>query len=122
MIIPALPFSQDDKKIYLSGPVMLSCGCGSVVARWASVAQNLAARIPQGKPKASKIVHDWLTQEGLWDKWPELKQHTFGIVVAETENGWEHINIMVGTTMKVAERVGELIRRNNEYRRNNQTA
>jgi hypothetical protein len=114
MIIPALPFSQDDKKIHLSGPVMLSCGCGNVTARWASVAQNLSARIPQGKPKSSKIIHNWLTQEGLWDKWPELKQHTFGVVVAETENGWEHVNIMDGTTMKVAERVGQLIRRNKE--------
>lgn len=122
MIIPQLPFSQDDKGIHLTGPVMLSCGCGNVVARWASVAQNLATRIPQGKPKSSKIIHNWLIQENLSDKWPELKKHTFGLVVAQTENGWERVNIMDGTTMKVAEKVGQLIKENNEYRRNHQTA
>lgn len=113
-----LPFEEKEGKIKLTGPVFLSCGCGNVTARWASVAQNLSTRLPQGKPKASKMIHNWLTQEGLWDKWPELKQHTFGVVIAETADGFEHVNIMDGAALKAAERVGQLIRRHNEYRRN----
>jgi len=122
MNIPQLPFIQDKDKIRLNGPVFLSCGCGNVIARWASVAQNLSTRIPQGKPKASRIIHDWLTQEGLWDSYPIFKQHTFGVVVAETEEGIECVNIMDGASTKAAEKVGQLIRRHNEYRRNHQTA
>ena len=121
MNIPQLPFTQDDKGIHLTGPVMLSCGCGNVIARWASVAQNLSTRLPQGKPKSSKIIHNWLVQEKLSDKWSELKQHSFGLVVAQTERGWEKVNIMDGATMKVAEKIGQLIKENNEYRRNHQT-
>lgn len=116
--VQPLPFVQEGDRIKLAGPVFLSCGCGNVTARWATVAQNLSTRIPQGKPKSSKIIHNWLTQEELWSKWPELKQHTFGVVVAETENGWDHVNIMDGATMKVAEKIGQLIKENNEYRRN----
>lgn len=122
MIIPRLPMEEKDGKIILSGPLMLSCGCGNVIARWASIAQNLSTHIAQGKPKSSKIIHNWLTQEGLWAKYPILKQHTFGVVVAETENGWELVNVMDGATMKVAEKIGQLIRRHNEYRRNHQDA
>lgn len=117
-IVQPLPFIEEEGRVKLAGPVFLSCGCGNVTARWASVAQNLSTRIPQGKPKSSKIIHKWLTQEDLWNKWPELKQHTFGVVVAETETGWEHVNVMDGATMKVAEKVGQLIKENNEYRRN----
>lgn len=115
MIIPQLPFSRDGDKVYLSGPVFLSCGCGNVIARWASVAQNLSTRIAQGKPKSSRIISDWITQEGLREKFPALKQHTYGLVVAETENGIEGVNIMDGATMKVAEKVGQLIQRNKEW-------
>lgn len=113
-----LPFKEKNGEVKLLGPVFLSCGCGNVTARWASVAQNITTQIPQGKPKASRIIHNWLTQEGLWEKYPVLKQHTFGVVVAETENGIELVDIMNGATPKVAEKIGELIRRHNEYRRN----
>lgn len=113
-----LPLERKEDKICLLGPLFLSCGCGNVVARWATIAQNLAYRIPQGKPKASRIVHDWLTQEGLAAKYPVLKQHTFGAVVAETDKGIELVDIMNGATPKVAEKIGDLVRRSNEYRRN----
>lgn len=122
MIIPALPFDEKDGKIRLKAPVFLSCGCGNVTARWATVAQNLSRSIAQGKPKSSKIIHNWLTQEDLWNKWPVLKQHTFGIVVAETDDGFEMVDVMNGATPKVAEKIGGLLRRSDEYRRNNQTA
>ena len=91
--------------------------CGNVTARWATVCQSLAFGIPQGKPKASRIIHDWMAQEGLWSN-PIFKQHTFGAVVAETENGIETVDIMNGATPKVAEKVGQLIRRHNDYCRN----
>lgn len=116
-IVQPLPFVKEGDRIKLAGPVFLSCGCGNVTARWATVAQNISARIPQGKPKASRIIHDWMAQEGLWSN-PIFKQHTFGAVVAETENGIEFVNIMDGATPKVAERIGQLIKENNEYRRN----
>lgn len=110
MVRPPLPF-ESGEKIKLTGPVFLSCGCGNVTARWASVQQNLSTKIPQGKPKSSKIISDWLTQEGLRDKWPELKQHTYGLVVVETENGFEKVNVMGGAVMKVAEQIGQLLKR-----------
>ena len=117
-----LPFERKEDKVVLTGPCFLSCGCGNVTARWATVCQSLAFGIPQGKPKASRIIHDWIYQEKLEDKHPVLKQHTFGVVVAETENGIEAVDVMNGATPKVAEKIGQLIRSHNEYRRNNQTA
>ena len=115
MNIPRLPFEQVGDKIVLTGPVFLSCGCGNVIARWASVKQNLATRIPEGKPKSSRIIYKWIDQEGLKEKYPVLKQHTYGVVVAHTDRGIEGINIMAGATMKVAEEIAQLIKRNKEY-------
>lgn len=122
MINPALPYEEKGGEIRLRGPVFLSCGCGNVTARWATVAQGIATRIPQGKPKSSRIIHDWIQQEKLSDKWPELKCHSFGLVVAQTEQGWERVNIMSGTTQSVIDKIGQLLRSHNEYRRNHQTA
>ena len=117
-----LPFEEKDGKVKLTGPCFLSCGCGNVTARWATISQNLVFRLPQGKPKASRIIHDWIEQQKLTEKYPVLKQHTFGVVVAETENGIETVDIMNGATPKVAEKIGQLIRSHNEYRRNHQDA
>lgn len=114
MIIPMIPFTKEGNKIFLSGPAFLSCGCGGVVARWATVQQSLP-HIPHCKPKASRIVHDWLTQEKMWEKYPILKQHQFGVVVAETEKGFELVSIMEGTTFKTAEKINQLIERHKEW-------
>lgn len=113
MIIPQLPFVKEGERVKITGPCLLTCGCGSVTARWATLQQQLATRLPQGKPKASKIINDWIIQENLKDKWPELKQHTYGIVVAQTDKGLEKINIMGGATANVLQQIGDLIRRSN---------
>ena len=113
MIIPQLPFVREGDWVRLTGPCLLTCGCGSVTARWATLQQQLATKLPQGKPKASKIINDWIVQEGLSKKWPELKQHTYGIVVAQTDKGIEHVNIMSGTTPGTLNQIGDLIRRSN---------
>lgn len=106
-----LPFKREEDKVRLTGPVFLSCGCGQVVARWATVSQNLATKLPQGKPKASKIITEWLQQENLKEKWPVLSQKQYGVVVGETDKGFEMVNIMDGVAMKVAEKVADLIKR-----------
>lgn len=111
MIIPQLPFERREDKVALTAPVLLTCGCGSVTARWANIQQNLSTRIAQGKPKSSKIISDWIKQEGLDAKWPVLKLHTFGIVVAVTDKGPEMVNVMSGAPIKVAEEISALIKR-----------
>lgn len=111
MNIPQLPFVREGDHIKLTAPVFLSCGCGNVTARWAGIQQNLVTRIAQAKPKSSKIVYEWLKQEGLDARWPVLKQHTYGIVVAETDNGFDMVNIMTGAPVKAAEEVGRLLAR-----------
>ena len=113
MMIPQLPFVKLGDHVELTGPCLLTCGCGSVTARWATLQQQLATKIAQGKPKSSRIISDWLIQENLKAKWPELKQHTYGIVVAPTENGIEKVNIMGGATANVLQQLGDLIRRSN---------
>lgn len=121
-MIPQSPFITTSEGTILKGPVFLSCGCGNVTARWATVAQNLVTKLPQVKPKANKIAKEWLVANGLMDKWPVLKQHTYGIVVAETEKGFEMVNIMGGATNVVVQQVAQLIKEHNEFRRNHQTA
>lgn len=111
MNIPQLPFVREGDRIKLTGPVFLSCGCGNVTARWANIQQNLTTRLPQGKPKSAKIINEWLRQEGLDAKWPVLKLHTFGIVVVETDKGFEMVNIMAGAPVKAADEVGRLLAR-----------
>lgn len=113
MILPQLPFDKVGDRIFLTGPCLLTCGCGQITARWATLQQQLATKIPQGKPKASKIINEWVAQEGLSERWPELKQHTYGIVVAQTEKGLEKVNIMSGSTPSVLQQIGDLIRRSN---------
>ena len=95
----------------LTGPVFLSCGCGQVNARWATISQNMKNKLPHGKPRSSKIIHDWLEQEGLFDKWPILKKHTYGIVVAHTDKGYEYTDIMTQTTTKTVSNIADLIER-----------
>lgn len=111
MIIPSLPFKQEGDKIILTGPCMLSCGCGSITARWATLQSQLVTKIPQGKPKSSKIISDWIKQEGLEARWPELKQHVYGLVVAKTDKGFEKVNIMGGATSSVLNQIGDIVRR-----------
>jgi len=118
MNIPTIPFKEEGDKVKLTGPVLLQCGCGSVVARWATLQQSISTRIPQAKPKASKIVAKWVAQEELTKKIPQLAKHTYGIVVGETSNGIEFVDIMGGATNKVAEKIGDLIRRSNEWNGN----
>lgn len=118
MNIPTIPFKEEGDKVKLTGPVLLQCGCGSVVARWATLQQSISTRVPQAKPKASKIVAKWVAQEELPKKIPQLTKHTYGIVVGETSNGIEFVDIMGGATNKVAEKIGDLIRRSNEWNGN----
>lgn len=88
--------------------------CGSTTARWASIQQNLSTRVPQAKPKSSRMVNDWLTESGLREKLPVLKGHQYGVFVVPVGGELEALDIMPGTTMGVAQRIGELIRRHNE--------
>lgn len=112
MIIPQLPFKRtENDMVILTGPVLLTCGCGNVTARWANIQQGLATKLPQGKPKSSKIISDWIKQNNLDNKWPILKQHTFGVVVGETDKGFEMVNVMAGAPAKAAEDIGKLIAR-----------
>lgn len=115
MNIPQLPFKKEGDKIVLTGPVLLSCGCGSVIARWANIQQNLVTKIPQCKIKSSKIGKDWVAQEKLKEKFEILTKHQFGVVVAETEDGYEIVNVMAGAAPKTAEQIGQLIKRNREW-------
>lgn len=116
MMFQPIPFEKKEDKVVLSGPVFLSCGCGGVTARWATLAQYLKTRVPQGKPKASKIIAEWMTQEGMREKYPQFTKHQYGMLVAETENGFEAVDVMAGATMKAVEEVGQLIRRHNEWK------
>lgn len=88
--------------------------CGNVTARWASISQNLATRLPQAKPKSSRMISDWLTESGLREQFPALKQHQYGLCVAPVEGGYDGIDIMVGTTTGVAQRIAELIERSKQ--------
>lgn len=113
MNIPTIPFIEEGDQVKLTGPVFLSCGCGNQTARWATVAQNLSTRIPQAKPKSSKIVSKWIEQNNLKKKIPLLAKHNYGVVVAEVGGEIEWVDIMAGATMKVAQEIGDLIRRSN---------
>ena len=117
MNIPQIPFHKEGDKVILDNVVFLSCGCGSQTARFATIQQNLLTRIAQVKPKASQIAKQWIEQEKINVKYPILTKHQFGLVIAETENGWEGIDIMGGATMKIVEQIADLIRRHNEFRR-----
>lgn len=83
--------------------------CGNVNARWATIKQNLATTIPQGKPKSSKIIKEWLEQEEI--EWDILDKHSYGIVVAHTDKGYEYVNIMPNSTTKTVEAIADLIKR-----------
>lgn len=122
MRVPQIPFVKDGETVRLTGPVFLSCGCGNVIARWATVQQGLVTKLPQAKPKASKIVKEWIEQNGLHDKWLNLKQHQYGLVVAETSNGFEMVDVMGGATQQVITKIADLLRRSNEYRDSHKAA
>lgn len=118
MIIPKIPFEYAGDKIIITAPCLLTCGCGQVTARWASLQQQIPTKIAQGKPKSSRIINDWIIQEGLTKQWPELKQHTYGLLVAETDRGFEKVNIMAGATPAVLQQIGSLIERSKDVPHN----
>ncbi len=118
MNIPQIPFIQNGDKIELTSPVFLSCGCGGVTARWATIQQNLVTKIPQAKPKASRIVSDWIRQNDLKNKWPLLTKHQYGIVAGETADGFKMVDIMSGATSIVINQIAQLVKEDNEYRSN----
>lgn len=109
------PFVRWEGKLRLKDVAFFSCGCGNVTARWASIASNFATDIPHIKPKSSRPITEWIRENKLDIKYPEFKLHQYGMVVAETANGIEAVNIMGGSTNGVIEKVSDLIRRHNEY-------
>lgn len=123
MIYSREVFFKNGDKVELRGPVFLSCGCGGITAKWASVQQNLSTRVQQVRLKANKLAYQFVEQEGLKEKIPELKLHQFGVVIAWTENGIESVNITTGASPNVATKISVLLKRNKEYeQRNNQPA
>lgn len=113
MYIPTIPFKEENDKIKLTGPVFLSCGCGQVTARWATLQQQIATNIPQGKPKSSKMIWKWIQQELPEER--QFKQRQYGVLVAETDKGFELVDVMAGATPKVLEKINDLIKRNKEW-------
>lgn len=96
-------------------PAVFSCGCGSVTSRLGAILQFVDVRsnqIDQVKPKAMTIAREWLTQEGLYDKCPLLKQHVFGVLISP-KGEWLDLN--QGTPQSVAERFKKIY---DEYRNN----
>ena len=108
---PTIPI-KDGK---LTGPIFLSCGCGTQTARWATIQQNLVTRIPSAKPKASKVVKEWVESNKLGEKFPILNKHQYGLVVEESANGFEGVDIMSGATTQVVRKIADLVRRSNEH-------
>lgn len=116
------PFVKEGEHLKLNGVALFSCGCGGVTARWATIAQNFITNIPRIKPKSSRPITEWMRENGLFDKYPEFKGHTYGMVVAETDKGIEAVNIMGGTTKGVVTKVADLIRRHDAFTSDNQPA
>lgn len=98
-------FTNKDGVVVLTEPVLLTCGCGSVVARWATLRQFLP-HIPEVKPKTSKLVVKWIEENDMYNKCPLLKLRTYGVVVSP-DGKW--IDTMSGATMKVVEEVKRLL-------------
>lgn len=121
-------FSQDaliktPTGVVLKGPVFLQCGCGPVIAKWASVKQFLSTRIPEAKPKSNRVAAEFVEQEKLEEKIPALKLHQFGVVVARTEKGIEFVDVTPSAAPNTAMKISVLLKRNKEYeQRNNQPA
>lgn len=115
MIYSQQVFFKVGNKVELRGPVFLSCGCGSVTAKWASVQQNLTTRIQQVRLKSNKLAYEFVEQEKLKEKIPELKLHQFGVVIAWTNDGIDFVNISTGASPNVATKISNLLNRNKEY-------
>lgn len=108
MIWPSTSVAQmfiDGDKVELTEPVLLSCGCGSIIARWATLRQ-LLPKIPEVKPKTSKLVVKWLEENDMYTKCPLLKTRTYGVVVSP-DGRWVDINS--GATMKTVEEIMRLV-------------
>lgn len=108
-------FFKVGDKVKLRGPVFLSCGCGSITAKWASVQQNLSTKIQQVRLKANKLAYQFVEQEKLKDRIPDLKLHQFGVVIAWTNEGIDFVNISTGASPNVASKISNLLNRNKEY-------
>lgn len=108
-------FFKVGDKVELRAPVFLSCGCGNITAKWASVQQNLSTKIQQVRLKANKLAYQFVEQEKLKDRIPELKLHQFGIVIAWTNEGIDFVNISTGASPNVATKISVLLNRNKEY-------
>ena len=115
MIYSQQVFFKVGDKVELRGPVFLSCGCGNITAKWASVQQNLSTKIQQVRLKANKLAYQFVEQEKLKDKIPELKLHQFGVVIAWTNEGIDFVNISTGASPNVAAKISNLLNRNKEY-------
>lgn len=105
---------NEDNSITLNTPIFITCGCGTITARLSSVLQfiNMSSRsLNQVKIRQHKICKEWLEQEGLYDKIPLLKQHTFGILISNKKVNGEYkwVDIQSGTTTNVAERFKDIL-------------
>lgn len=94
----------DGEPVKLTETVLLSCGCGSVISRWATLRGFLPA-IPEVRPKSFKVAVKWLEENDMYTKCPLLKLRTYGVVVTP-EGKW--VDITGGATMKVVEEIKRL--------------
>lgn len=99
------PFLLEGEKTILSRPVFLYCGCAQATARWATVQPQLKKRYQQIRPANLQLAKNWLTDNGLYDKYPMLKQHIFGAVVAPDMTV---VDIMSGATPDIIDRIDSI--------------
>lgn len=101
-------FKQVGDKVELLCPVLLTCGCGSVNSRIATCLRLTTLQskdINRIKPKQSKLAKEWIAQNNLETKIPQLKKNVFGIAITP-DLKW--FDISVGTPVDVARKMQKM--------------
>lgn len=107
-------FEERDGKIEMLAPTFVSCGCGSVRARLATVLQYVkmsARQLNQVNLPGSTIAKRYIEQEGLYDEIPLLKKHTFGVLIDNKLTNGKHkwVDINAGASTAVAAKFREIL-------------
>lgn len=107
-------FEERDGHIEMKAPTFVSCGCGSVRARLATVLQyvNISARqLNQVNLPASAVAKRYIEQENLNKEIPLLKNHVYGVLIDNKLTDGKHrwVDVNAGATTEVAKKFKEIL-------------
>lgn len=100
------PFTETPTGVQLTTPVVLTCSCGPVTARYSTICSYLPNPPTRIVMKYNPLAIKWAKENDLYTKIPQLAQHTFGVFVTPS---LKFVDITRADPLRIANNITALL-------------